>query len=686
MPCIDAKQTNYPSSMFLNRELSWLEFNYRVMQEARNERHPLLERVKFLAIYASNLNEFYMIRVSGLRRQLAKGAFQKPPDGMSPAEQLAGIHERVTAQLTEYTHIWQAELLPQLAAEGIRVRQHAELSDSERARVDSYFRKMVFPILTPMAFDPTRPFPHISNLSVNLAVVVQDSQGGERFARLKIPGGLPRLLPCSDQTEFVWLEDLIANNLDILFPGYTVVSATPFRVTRDADIELDDDEVSDLRTLMQEQVELRQFGGVVRLEIDSAAPTAVCEILVKNLKLRTDQVTRAAYPLGMTSLWELMEIGRPDLLYPPIVPRRLRVLSPTGSLLDDFERRDAFLYHPYDSFQPVEGFVWEAANDPDVLAIKQTLYRVGDEPDLIKALVHARSLGKQVTVLVELRARFDEANNITWAQELEKAGVHVIYGLVGLKVHAKMTLVLRRRGDALASCVHLGTGNYNPQTARLYTDFGLFTSDPDICADVLQLFNSLTGYADFQSYRKLLVAPERLRQNVIALIEAETASHKAHGDGRIALKLNSLVDRDCIEALYNASRAGVRVDLQVRGICCLRQGVPGVSDCITVTSVVGRFLEHSRAFYFRNGGQPKLYLGSADLMPRNLERRVETLFPVENERIKLHIIQEILEVHLADNVQAWMLHADGHYIKAKKKEREPEVDSQRIMMQNEWHS
>ncbi len=672
---------------FFNRELSWLNFNYRVMQEARNTRHPLLERIKYLAIYISNMEEFYMIRVSGLRRQLVKGALEAPPDGLSPAEQLAKIHKKVNEQLAEYAKIWNDELSPLLAAEKINIVEYSKLSNEQKGHLTDYFREMIFPILTPMAFDPTRPFPHISSLSVNLAIIVCDSQGNEGFARLKLPDGLQRLVSlqsilveedCNEQS-FVWLEDIIANNLNLLFPGYSVLAASPFRVIRDADIELDDDDAADLWTLMQEQVELRQFGGVVSLEVQDKIPDHILKILVENLHVTPDQVIRTTYPLALSCLWELTSVNRPDLKYAPIQPKLMTTRPLVRNIFDSIKKNDFILYHPYDSFQPVEEFLWAAAESPDVLAIKQTLYRVGKNADIIKALIRARSLGKQVTVLVELRARFDEANNISWAQELEKAGVHVIYGLVGLKVHTKMTLVLRQENKSIVSYAHLGTGNYNPETARLYCDFSLFTCRKEMCSDVLLLFHSLTGYANHQKYKKLLVAPEFLRQDILELINDEIHAHGKDGKGHIILKLNSLVDKECIAALYRASQAGVRVELQIRGICCLRPGLKGISDNIKVTSIVGRFLEHTRIFYFCNGGNPKLYLGSADLMPRNLDRRVEILFPIEQIDIQQQVLK-ILSIHLGDNVQSWHLTATGDYEKIHAMGEETEIDSQSYML------
>ncbi|MEM7480015.1 MAG: polyphosphate kinase 1 [Acidobacteriota bacterium] len=690
-------------SPYINRELSWLRFNERVLEEALDTRHPLLERVKFLSIFSSNLDEFFMIRVSGLRRQLALGALEPPPDGLTPAQQLAAIRERLMPILEERTRCWKEDLLPKLRRTGIRVLRYDELKSKQRKLLRRHFRREIFPTLTPLAFDPSHPFPHISNLSINLAVEINDPGHGQRFARLKVPNLLNRLLriPTEDKAEsyerlgldlpqathFVWLEEVITANLDLLFPGLEVAAAYPFRVTRDADLGIEEDEASDLLSAMQEVVGLRHFGSAVRLEVDDRMPEGIRGILVRNLELAPYQVYDVESPMGLSDLMELTKVERPNLKDPPFLPRVPPQIAAEDSLFTAIRRRDVLLYHPYDSFQPVVDFVRQAAEDPDVLAIKQTLYRVGPNSPIVEALMEARENGKQVSVLVELKARFDEANNIVWARALERAGVHVVYGLMGLKTHAKMCLVVRREREGIHRYVHLGTGNYNPVTARIYTDLGYFTADPKIAADVSDLFNALTGYSKKVDYRKLLVSPERMRDQLLERIRREVELHREKGGGHLAFKMNSLVDKACIEALYEASQAGVKVDLQVRGICCLRPAVPGLSENITVTSLVGRFLEHARIYYFKNGGNEEIYLGSADLMPRNLDGRVEALFPVEDPALRDPLRDEILFLHLEDTHQARRLEADGSYTRLAppKGRRAVNAQTRRLRQRGSWH-
>jgi polyphosphate kinase len=684
--------------LYNNRELSWLQFNKRVLEEALDERHPLLERVKFLSIFASNLDEFFMIRVSGLRRQLEAEVVDTPPDGLTAAEQLMGIRQVLLPLLDQHGDCWRDDLLPKLEQAGIDILEHSELRGKQRKLLRRHFEREIFPALTPLAFDPGHPFPHISNLSINLAVVLNDPRYGERFARLKVPAIFPRLLriPSEEVAEsyeslgllddtshnFVWLEEVVAANLDLLFPGMEIVAVHPFRVTRDADPEIEEDEAADLLATIQESVQQRQFGSAVRLEVDTAMPDRIRDILVSNLGLAPYQVYRRDAPLGLASLMELTRINRPELKDPLFVPAVPPPLTTDESIFSVLQRQDVLLYHPYDSFSPVVDLMQEAAEDPDVLAIKQTLYRVGPDSPVVDTLRKARENGKQVAVLVELKARFDEENNIVWARALEQAGVHVVYGLMGLKTHTKLLLIIRRERDGIRRYVHMSTGNYNDLTARLYSDIGFLTSDPDIGADVSELFNVLTGYSYKQEYRKLLVAPGLMRQEIISRIEREIQRHKEHGDGHLAFKMNSLVDKACIKALYQASQAGVEVVLQIRGICCLRPGVPGVSENITVTSVVGRFLEHPRIYYFRNGGQSEVLLGSADLMPRNLDRRVEQLFPIEDPELRDSVYEQILCVHLKDNMQARRLLADGTWERIKPQEGEPELNSQLWMIEH----
>jgi len=690
-------------SLYINRELSWLQFNHRVLEEALDERHPLLERVKFLAIVANNLDEFFMIRVSGLRRQLVAGALEAPPDGMTPAEQLAAIRRELLPELAQQYDCWHHDLVPKLREAGIKVLSYDELKRKQRKLLRSCFKEEIFPALTPLAFDPGHPFPHISNLSINLAVVVNDPLHGQRFARLKVPDTFPRLIRIRTEetadeyqslglaqavsNNFVWIEEVVTANLDMLFPGVEVVAAYPFRVTRDADPEIEEDEAADLLTTIQESVRMRHFVSAVRLEVDGTMPEQVRDILVTNLGLAPYQVYTADGPIGLADLMDLTGVNHPELKDPPFQPAVPPPLSTEESIFSVMRRRNILLYHPYDSFDPVVDFVREAARDPDVLAIKQTLYRVGPNSPIVDALMEARENGKQVAVLVELKARFDEENNIVWARALEEAGVHVVYGLVGLKTHCKLLMVVRREGDGITRYIHMSTGNYNDVTACLYADIGFFTGDPDIGADVSDLFNALTGYSRKDGYRKLLVAPGTMRQEIVDRIEREIEQHRQHGDGYLAFKMNSLVDKKCIQALYRASQAGVKVDLQVRGICCLRPGVPEVSENITVTSIVGRFLEHPRIFYFRNGGEEEILLGSADLMPRNLDRRVEQLFPMEDPHLRDALRDDILGVHLKDNVQARRLLPDGSYEWVRPSSEEPKLNSQSWMIEHRgiWH-
>ncbi|RMH19264.1 MAG: polyphosphate kinase 1 [Acidobacteria bacterium] len=681
---------------YLNRELSWLRFNERVLEEACDVANPLLERVNFLSIFASNLDEFFMIRVAGLRRQLAAGVIEPPADGMSPVEQLIAIREQLKPPLRAAGRAWRDDLLPKLRDAGVRVLPYAELKGKQRKLLRRHFKREIFPVLTPLASDPAHPFPHISNLSINLAVVLDDPGRGERFARLKVPQTIPRLLRIPDEekaesferlgleevgaSNFVWLEEVIAANLDLLFPGVEVRAAYPFRVTRDADFEIEEDEASDLLTAMAEVVGQRHFGFAVRLEVDREMPQRIREILVKNMDLAPYQVFTSPAPLGMADLRQLTGLDRPDLKYPPFLPVQWPPVGKDESLFSVLRDRCYVLFHPYDSFAPVTQLVRDAAHDPQVLAIKITLYRTGPRSPLVAALMEARQNGKQVAAVVELKARFDEENNIVWARALEKAGVHVVYGLLGLKTHAKLCLVVRREDDGIRRYVHLSTGNYNPITARIYTDLGCFTCDPALADDVSDLFNALTGFSRKGSYRKLLVAPGGMRSALLERIEREIERHRREGGGQLAFKMNALVDKACIQALYRASQAGVKIDLLVRGICCLRPGIPGLSDTIRVTSIVGRFLEHARIYYFRNGGEEEMLVGSADLMPRNLDHRVETLFPIDDRRLLAAVRDDVLFRQLRDNQKARRLLADGTYERVVPQPGEEPVDAQQQLL------
>lgn len=677
------------SRLFLNRELSLLEFQRRVLEEAQDPSNPILDRVRFLAIVGSNLDEFFMVRVAGLKQQVAARVIEPAGDGTTPAEQIAAVREACGAIMGEARRCLQESVLPALREHGIVIHDFAALDAERRRRLAAYFDTQVFPVLTPLAVDPARPFPHISNLNLNLAVVVRDAEGTEQFARVKVPQTLPPLVPVPpgvEETpspvpvEWVWLEDLVAANLDALFPGLTVVESYRFRVTRNADLVIQELEAADLLETIEESVHQRQFGFVTRLTIGHDMPPHILDLLVTNLEMDRQDVYRVEGPLALAHLMPLASIDRHDLKEPPFLPVVPAALEPKPGAPPDLfaaiRREDILLHHPYDSFTPVIDFLRQAAADPDVLAIKMTLYRVGRNAPVVQALLDARENGKQVAVLVELKARFDEERNIEWARALEREGVHVVYGLLGLKTHAKIALVVRREGDRIRRYVHLATGNYNAVTAQVYTDLGLFTCDEAIGADASDLFNFLTGYSSKEDYRKLLVAPVNLRQRFEALIEREIAHCRRGERGHLIFKMNALVDRRMIRLLYEASRAGVEVDLLVRGICCLRPGVPGVSDRIRVTSIVGRFLEHSRVFYFRNGGDEEILLGSADLMPRNINGRVETLFPVSDPRLVGVLRDEILAAYLADNVKARRMKPDGTYERVRAAEGDRRVHAQ----------
>ncbi len=680
-------------SAYFNRELSWIEFNRRVLAEALDARNPLLERVKFLSIFASNLDEFFMIRVSGIKQQIAARVQKRSPDGLTPTEQLTAIRRTLLPLLDEQRHLFLHELIPALAGQGIHLLNYDDLNDAQRAFVTSYFEHQVFPVLTPLGFDVSRPFPHISNLSLNLAVVIHDDEEGELFARVKVPEVLPRLValpselgtlsddvPPERRYYFVWLEQIIMAHISALFPGMHVVEVHPFRVVRNADMEIVEDEADDLLYTIEQSLRQRRFGQVVCVKIDSDMPDHTQQILLANLKVEPSDVYTVRGPLGLTDTMSLHKLDRPDLKSPPHYPRVPPLLRGQTDIFAAIRQHDILLHHPYDSFSPIVDFIQAAADDPDVLAIKQTLYRVGSNSPIVMALMHAREAGKQVTVLVELKARFDEENNIIWARALERAGVHVVYGLPRLKTHAKLALVVRKENDVIRRYVHMGTGNYNASTARLYTDLSFLTCRPDIGADVSELFNSLTGYSRQRHYRKLLVAPVGLREHMLELIHRETRLHQEYGNGRMIFKMNSLVDIQIIKALYQAAQAGVQIDLIIRGICRLKPGVPDLSETIRVRSIIGPFLEHSRIYYFYNNGQEQVYLGSADMMERNLDRRVEQIFPLEEPKLRQYVRDKLLETYLRDNLRAWILHPDGHYTRITPQDGQPVVDSQCIKL------
>jgi polyphosphate kinase len=675
-------------SLYINRELSWLAFNKRVLEEAWDERHPLLERAKFLAIFGANLDEFFMIRVSGLQIQRAAGVSDVVADGLTPTEALFRVSRTVSELMAEAHACWR-ELRTALRRSRIEVVHYADLDADERDYLAAYFENEIFPILTPLAVDPGHPFPHISNLSLNLAIVVSDPALGERFARMKVPGTLPRLLPLPAAngvdmpvSRFVWLEDVIGYHIAALFPGLDANATYPFRVTRNADFEIQEDEAEDLLRTIEAGIRERHFGFVTRLEISPAMPDRIRQLLVDNLEMDERNVVVIDGEMGHSSLMELGKLERPDLKFPPFVPRLPMSLTTGEDFFSILSRQDMLLHHPYDSFTPVIQLIEAAVHDPNVRAIKQTLYRLGPNSPIVPALIEARDADTQVAVLVELKARFDEENNIEWARALEQAGVHVVYGLMGLKTHCKVLLIVRREGHGIRRYLHLGTGNYNATTARIYTDYSLMTSDPDLGSDATDLFNYLTGYSRQTVFRKMLVAPINLRQRMAAMIAREAEHAMAGRPARIVFKMNSLVDGEMIDLLYAASQAGVRIDLIVRGICCLRPGIKGISDNINVVSIVGRFLEHTRAFYFENGGTPQLYMGSADLMTRNLDRRVEVLFPVEDPALRDQVYRDMMLVQLSDNAQAHRLSPDGTWERLRPEKSRRKIDSQALFMKN----
>ncbi len=677
-------------ALYINRELSWLEFNRRVLHEAQDARTPLLERLKFLGIFSSNLDEFFQVRVAGLRKQV-EARFQEPTaDGLTPAEQLAAIASAVRELQADHDRCLTLDVLPALARSGVEILTRWEsLSGADRAFVGRYFTDHVFPVLTPLAVDPAHPFPYISNLSISLAVVLRGWDGDERFARVKVPKILPRWVGLPGGHRYVPLELVVANHLDSLFPGIEILGAYAFRITRNTDLEIDPEEAEDLLSLIQEEVRNRRYAEVVRLELHPSTPSSLRELILAELNadqetmglaLAAEDIYEVAGLLDAGDLLQLASIEVPELRDPPFTPVTQPRLQTGRNLFDVIREGDVLLHHPYDSFTTsVERFIQLATEDPDVLAIKMTLYRTGGDSHIARMLTSAAERGKQVAVLIELQARFDEENNIRWAQRFEDVGVHVSYGVSGLKTHAKVILVVRREGDAIRRYVHIGTGNYQPKTARLYTDFGLLSTDPDLGADLSDLFNVLTGFAAPLGYRRLIVAPGGMREAIIAMIRRESDHARAGRPARVLAKMNALVDPDVMVALYEASEAGVDVDLIVRGICCLRPGVPGVSERIRVISIIGRFLEHSRAWYFRNGGEEEVYISSADWMPRNLDRRIEAATPVANP-VHRQVIRDLLELMWRDNRQAWDLAADGTW-RQRTPGDQPELATHRVLIE-----
>jgi polyphosphate kinase len=683
--------------LYINRELSWIEFNRRVFEEAKDSRHPLLERVKFVSIFETNLDEFIMIRQAGLKDQMESRKTLRSPDGRTPEQQLTAVRQRLAPLIQEVRQYWRDELVPLLAEQHIYILDYEQLNEEQRREVCNYFKNEIYPVLTPLAVDPGHPFPHISNRSLNLAVVFKDTEMGgwhhekqPLFARVKVPLStgtsptriLPRFVKVSTGSEeegtvaFVWIEQVIAANLHLLFPGLEIWESFPFRVLRDADIELQEDEAPDLLEYIEQEVRERRFGAVIDLAVNPSMPPSIRSLLIQNLEITSKDLTIIDGPLGMGDVMELYDLDRPDLKDPPFTPRIAVPLRQREDLFAAIQKHDVLLHHPYDGFNSVIDFIRAAAEDPNVLTIKQTLYRVGPRAQVVQSLLRAVENGKQVAVLVELKARFDEENNITWARELENVGVHVVYGLEGLKTHAKLAMVIRREEDGLHRYFHLGTGNYNASTAKIYEDLGLLTDQKDIGEDIARLFNTLTGYAKKHNYQKLLVAPTGIRRGLLERIENEIEQHKRYGNGRLIFKFNALTDPAMINMLYRASQAGVQIDLIIRGICSLRPGIAGVSENIRVRSIVGRFLEHSRVYCFGNNGSTCIYLGSADLMQRNLDSRVETLFPIDSPVLREALVERMLKPMLADTVNAHELQPDGTYVRVKPQPGEQPFDSQ----------
>lgn len=697
------KKFNKPEFYF-NRDLSWIEFNKRVLEEALDQSLPLLERVKFLSIFCTNLDEFYMIRVSGLMEQVAAGISSVGIDGLSPQETLNQISIKVSDLLKIHMNCYLNDVLIKLKENGIEVINYDELDQEEKDILKQYYLKDIFPTLTPLAFDPGRPFPHISNLSLNLGVRIEKPTGEQHFARVKVPRNLPRFInlntikeqfnsggKISGNLRLIYLEQVIEANLETLFPKMKIIDSYRFRVTRDTDIEIQEDEADDLLKVIEENIKQRRFGAVVRLEIEKELPQPILNILKKNLEISDSSIQVLNGPLALGDLIALYDLPYRHLKFKPMHYVIPKIFDEHKDIFSVIRKNDILLYHPYHSFIPVVNLIKEASEDPNVLTIKQTLYRVGSNSPIVENLIEAAENGKQVAVLVELKARFDEENNIQWARRLEKVGVHVVYGLVGLKTHCKMILIIRKERDGLRRYVHLSTGNYNISTARQYSDLGLFTIDENIADDVTELFNYLTGYSQQDNFKCLLVAPINMREKLLELIEEEIESHKKHGNGYIIIKVNSITDPEMIQALYQASCEGVKIDLLVRGICMLKPGVKNLSENIKVISIVGRFLEHSRIFYFYNNGKPKIFSGSADLMERNLNRRVEVLFPIKSKAIGNYIYNHILKLELNDNVNARILDSDGYYHLVNSREKVEKIDSHELRIRlaselNSWES
>ncbi len=686
---LDPENLSNPA-LFINRELSWLEFNQRVLDQVYDASLPLLERIKFLAIVGTNLDEFFMIRMATLLKKIRAGIEDVSLDGMSARQQIRAVRDRAFKMMKDQSEAWEKLLRPALEKNWVHFLEIPQYTPAVQEYLKDYFKKQIFPVLTPLAFDPAHPFPHISNLSMNFAVGLQH-EGERKFARVKIPSMLPRFIPIPEAIgtkpgqSFVFLEDVIRSNIGELFPGISVEEVYLFRVIRDTDLVIQEDEADDLLESVDKSLKQIRYGAVSLLKVEAAMPERILDILLENFQIREDVLMRKETRMFFGDWWALTKLHLPQLKFPPFSPRVLFPYEEKDKLFEQIRYGDYLVHHPYESFTSVESFLRAAVDDPQVIAIKMTLYRIGPNSPIVDQLIEAAEEGKQVAAVVELKARFDERNNIVWANRLDEVGVHVNYGLVNLKTHAKLCMVVRKEGDGIRRYLHVGTGNYNRMTAQVYTDLGLFTADPEIAEDVSEVFNYLTGYSNKRNFRKLLVAPINLRSGLIALIEREAEHARAGRPARLILKCNHVADSRIIQSLYRASQAGVKIDMIVRGVCCLRPGLPGISDNIRVISIVGRFLEHHRIYYFQNGGEEEIFFGSADLMERNLDHRVETLCPILNAELRDQLRMNVLEVMLQDNVRASRLHYDGHYAKVvRDSEQAPVIDSQSILL--DWYT
>ncbi len=679
---------------YLNREINWIDFDRKVLEQAEDKSVPLLERVKFLSIFFNNLDEFFMVRVANVWKQVQSGAEATGADKLPPRRQLSEIGRRVRDLTDEAEELWKKGLLPELEKQSIRIVDYAGLPQKKREILSKYFDNEIFPILTPQAIDSGHPFPLVSNTSINFIIelVSEKDKSDIRYARVKCPNNVPRFLylpkgkedidpklgfdSSYSEVNVVLVEDLIDGCMGKLFPGYKVNASGQFRITRNTDGEIEEDEADDLLAAVRDYVDQRRFGDIVRLEMGRGMPVRLADILIEHLEVKPHQIYKQKIPLAFSDFMSLGCIDRPKLQYKPDPTKLAKELDGETDCFEALKKRDVVLYHPYDRFQAVLNFIDQAARDPKVVAIKQTLYRCGSNSPVIRSLLEARRRGKQVTAVVELKARFDEERNINWAEELERAGVNVVYGFVGLKIHAKLCLVVRREEGGVKRYVHIGTGNYNASSAKIYTDLGLITADDSICADVTDLFNVMTGCGEITNYRKLFVSPKSLRPSITKLIQEEVALHREHGNGHIIIKCNQLVDGDIIAELYKASIAGVKVECVVRGICCLRPGIAGLSDNITVKSIVGRYLEHARVYWFNHNGDERMYIGSADMMNRNLNGRIEVLTPIDNEKIRRNIMNNILRLQLSDTEQSWIMEPTGAYKRYVRAKGVKKVDAQ----------